>query len=821
MTEPINNISDLSVDDARGVFQRIKDKRSAEVVNALVSGLSSPHWQIKREASELLVEFGPSVLKRLTQVIGDGTTTEAAWAMKVTARIKTVESLPFFMKLYGSEDATARAAVIEAVACIPGKDAEQFLLNCFNDSSWLNRVATAACFEKRGREVLKALQRGFLERSGDIKYWCLRLIVQICGHEATSFLRKGLISEDPSIRHYVIRSMEDVQDDWIHELLIEGLADTNWANRKAAATILQLRGEKAVPALISCLSTTNNPDVLYWLIKALSTIGDERALEPFESRLDSSTSQQVIEWIIGALGSFQSARAVSILIEAVFNFEDQIDNIRMKLKGCGPVAVPPLIEYCFSPNLSLQKVCRSILSDLPYPSVTRIISILDMSPGSVRRGIVDDISRLSPARLMEILSETINDAEHLKNLTGTGGARAAVSLSTLSFKLSKDEIGKIRAESAGSGGGTPVTAEEAAEENNLRAAKELAELLSKAVELGASDIHLKCELPPIFRIDGVLSQIDYPPFEAWQIKSFMIEVGGQRVLDRFEIDFETDIGYEIEGVSRFRVNFYSELDGAGIAFRVIPSRILSLADLGYPKVFKDICNKRQGLILVTGPTGSGKSTTIAAMIDYVNKTREDHIITIEDPVEFRHQNRKSIITYRELGTNTLSFGKALRGALRQDPDVILVGEMRDAETIRLAIVAAETGHLVFSTLHTSSAADSVDRILGEFPAEMHDQLTKSFSDALVAVVSQILVPGIGGGRVPVQEIMIKTYAVANLIREKKLNQLDQAIISGRESGMQSRDDHLVQLVREHRVAPDVAMTHAIDTNTLSKKLYKM
>ena len=813
------NISGLPLDAARKVLADIKGQRNGDTIVTLVSGLSSPHWQIKRQSAESLVEFGPSVLPQLQQTIGDGSSTEAAWAMKILAQIKSAESIPFFRKLYSSEDAKVRGAAIEAVSYIPGKDAEQFLLNCFNDSSWLNRVSAGNCLEKRGRDVLKTLQRGFLEGTGDIKYWCLRLLVQICGPEANSFLRKGLTSEDPSIRHYVIRSMEEVQEDWIHDLLIEALADGNWANRKAAATILQLRGTKAVSSLISCLSNTKNADVIYWVIKALSTIGDDRALESFESRLRSSSSEQVIEWIISGLGSFQSRHAVSILIEAAPEFEYLTDKIRNKLKGFGVTAVPTLLDYAFSPNQMLQEICRSVLSELPWPSLPRVVAILDMSTGPLRRTVIDDFSRLSEAKVGEILNENIRDIEHLKALTEGESARSAVSLSTLSLSLSQEQMGKLRQEHLARK--NERASAEISPNDSIGAARELAELLSKAVELGASDIHIKCDLPPIYRIDGVLSQIDYPPCDLRQVRAFMLEVGGDKLVERFSHEHETDMGYEIEGVSRFRVNFYSELDGPGIAFRVIPSRILSLAELGYSKVFKDISNKRQGLVLVTGPTGSGKSTTIAAMIDYVNKTREDHIITIEDPVEFRHQNRRSIITYRELGTNTSSFSNALRGALRQDPDVILVGEMRDADTIRLAIVAAETGHLVFSTLHTSSAADSVDRILGEFPADMHSQLTKGFSDALVAVISQILVPGISGGRVPVQEIMLKTYAVANLIREKKLNQLDQAIIAGRDYGMQSRDDHLVQLVREHKITPDVAMTHAIDTKTLSKKLYNM
>jgi len=815
---PANDVGKMSLKDARAIFKTIKGQRNEQVIATLISGIGSPHWQVKRESSDLLVEFGPSVFTQLKAVIGDGTSEEAGAAMKVIARIKSTDSLPLFKKLYSSEDNKVRSAAIAAVSFISGNEAEQFLLSAFNDPSWLNRVSASTYFEKKGRDVLKTLQRGFLEGTGDTKYWCLRLLVQICGSEARGFLRKGLASDDSSIRHYVIRSMEDVQDDWVHELLIEALGDCEWTNRKAAATTLQLRGEKAVPGLISCLSATDNPDVVYWVIMALSTIGDDRALQQFESRLySSSSSEQVIEWIINGLSKFRSQRAFSILLEAAVEFEYECENIKTRLKSCGFIVVATLFEYSFSPNHLLKSISHQVLSSFDSPSLLKVEGILGASSDSDRMAVVGSIARLSDSRLKTMFSETIIDMDHLKRLTDTVSSKSAVSLSTLSLKFSKDQLGKLR-ENATSGDLSSVSLKDNKIDQSS-VARELMELLKNAVDMGASDIHIKSELPPIFRIEGVLSQTDSLPFGVGKIEALMVEIGGNKLLERFASDLETDIGYEVEGVSRFRVNFYSELDGPAIAFRVIPSHILSLADLGYPQAFRDIANKRQGLVLVTGPTGSGKSTTIAAMIDHVNKTREDHIITIEDPVEFRHQNRKSIITYRELGTNTNSFGNALRGALRQDPDVILVGEMRDAETIRLAIVAAETGHLVFSTLHTSCAADSVDRILGEFPADMHNQLAKSFSDALVAVVSQILVPGINDGRIPVQEIMIKTYAVANLIREGKLNQLDQAIISGRDQGMRSRDDHLCQLVREQKITSEVAMAFAIDVKSLTKKLY--
>ena len=806
----------LSLEEARAALAACKGKRDEATIGLLIGALTSEHWQIKKEASDTLVAIGPPVAEKLTVTFKNGTEEQRSWVMKVMARIKGPECIPWMQKLYTSREHTFRASVLEAVNEIPGGEAAQFLLDALEDESWLNRVAAAGYLERRGREILKSLQKGFMEGSGDLKYWCLRLLVQICGQEATGFLRKGLTSDDPSIRHYVIRSMEDVHDDWTHRLLIEALADQNWANRKTAATILQLRGRRAVSDLVNCLKS-DNLDVIYWAIKALATIGDERALKPLESLLHQSTNQQVIEWIMTSLATFRTAYTARILVEASYEFPSHGDFIRNKLLDFGVPAVRPLLEYIKSPNRELKTFTRGILLDMGFPAMGGLLKTLDNSPRGEFDSLLEDIGRLPDERLKDLLAGGEVDLGQVHRLAESLESRALPSMSTLNLKLSDKDLQDLKSAAAkrrgeGQEGGAEIEATEGGSD------AEIDELLSRALELDASDIHIKSNLPPIFRIQGVLTQTDLPPMVPARVRDFMKRIAGERRLAEFDECKELDLAYEIRDVCRFRVNFYSELDGPGIAFRIIPSRVLSLADLRLPKVFKDICNNRQGLVLVTGPTGAGKSTTLAAMIDYINQTREEHIITIEDPVEFRHINRKSIITYRELGTNTHAFSNALRGALRQDPDVILVGEMRDADTINLAIIASETGHLVLSTLHTMCASETIDRILSQFPPGGHNQITKALADSLRAIISQVLVPTVDGKRCPAMEILIKTYAVANLIREEKLNQIDQAIIAGRELGMQSRDDHLVRLVREHAITAEAALAYCLDKTDVMKKL---
>ncbi|HNL78846.1 MAG TPA: type IV pilus twitching motility protein PilT, partial [Agitococcus sp.] len=307
---------------------------------------------------------------------------------------------------------------------------------------------------------------------------------------------------------------------------------------------------------------------------------------------------------------------------------------------------------------------------------------------------------------------------------------------------------------------------------------DITELLAFSAKNGASDLHLSAGLPPMIRVDGEVRRINLPAMEHKDVHRLVYDIMNDKQRRDYEEFWETDFSFEIPGVSRFRVNAFNQNRGAGAVFRTIPSKILSMDDLGMGKVFKDVSDFPRGIVLVTGPTGSGKSTTLAAMIDYINSTRFDHILTVEDPIEFVHQSKKSLINQREVHRDTRGFNEALRSALREDPDVILVGEMRDLETIRLALTAAETGHLVFGTLHTTSAAKTIDRVVDVFPAEEKDMVRAMLSESLQAVVSQTLLKKNGGGRVAAHEIMLGTPAIRNLIRENKIAQMYSAIQTG-------------------------------------------
>jgi|EP01030_Chromulinospumella_sphaerica_P003782 twitching motility protein PilT len=337
---------------------------------------------------------------------------------------------------------------------------------------------------------------------------------------------------------------------------------------------------------------------------------------------------------------------------------------------------------------------------------------------------------------------------------------------------------------------------------------DITELLAFSAKQGASDLHLSAGLPPMIRVDGDVRRINLPALEHKEVQALIYDIMNDNQRVAFEKHLETDFSFEVPGVARFRVNAFNQSRGAGAVFRTIPSRVQSMEELGMGEVFRKMTDAPRGLVLVTGPTGSGKSTTLAAMIDYLNSHRHHHILTIEDPIEFVHESRKCLINQREVHRDTRSFATALRSALREDPDVILVGEMRDLETIRLALTAAETGHLVFGTLHTTSAAKTIDRIIDVFPGDEKSMVRSMLSESLLAVVSQTLVKKIGGGRVAAHEIMLGTSAIRNLIREDKVAQMYSSIQSGGSLGMQTLDMGLRDLVTKGLVSREQAREKA-------------
>ena len=344
---------------------------------------------------------------------------------------------------------------------------------------------------------------------------------------------------------------------------------------------------------------------------------------------------------------------------------------------------------------------------------------------------------------------------------------------------------------------------------------DISDLLAFSVKNKASDLHLSAGLPPMIRVHGDVRKINLPAMEHAEVHRMLYDIMNDSQRKHYEETLECDFSFEIPNLARFRVNAFNQQRGAGAVFRTIPTNVLTLEQLNAPRVFKDIADTPRGIVLVTGPTGSGKSTTLAAMVDYINESQMSHILTVEDPIEFVHSSKKSLINQREVGPHTQSFENALRSALREDPDVILVGEMRDLETIRLALTAAETGHLVFGTLHTSSAAKTIDRVVDVFPAAEKEMVRSMLSESLRAVISQTLCKTKDEqGRVAAHEIMIGTPAIRNLIRENKIAQMYSAIQTGQSVGMQTLDQNLQELVKRNVISAAEARSKAVNRDSI-------
>jgi twitching motility protein PilT len=332
-------------------------------------------------------------------------------------------------------------------------------------------------------------------------------------------------------------------------------------------------------------------------------------------------------------------------------------------------------------------------------------------------------------------------------------------------------------------------------------------------QVGASDLHLASGSQPILRVRGEMERVKFPALENDELKAMLYEIAPEYKVKIFEETGDIDFGYEIPGKARYRANFFNQKNGVGAVFRLIPSKVLTIEQLGLPPIVKKFAALHKGLVLVTGPTGSGKSTTLAAIVDRANKTRKDHIITVEDPIEFVHESDGCLVNHREVGLHTKSFAAALRGSLREDPDIILVGEMRDLETIELALTAAATGHLVFGTLHTPSAAKTIDRVIDVFPAEQQNQIRNTLSESLKGVIAQNLFKRIDTkGRVCALEVLVVTPAIANLIRESKTFQIPGMLQVGRKHGMQTLDDAIMDLLNKKMISPEDAYSRCIDKN---------
>ncbi|MBI4863751.1 MAG: Flp pilus assembly complex ATPase component TadA, partial [Candidatus Riflebacteria bacterium] len=613
----------------------LEGRKDDQAFGALLDALNSPFWAVRKRAAELLAGIGEMAVQRIQEQFQALTDNQRHWSLTIVAWVVKAGALPWLKNAYAARSSAVRSSVIAAVSEIQGPEAVDLLMRALEDDSWLNRYAAAEALERRGEEVLEKLKQGFMEGRGDIKLWSLQLLVRIFGRGAANFLATCKSHEDPDIRHYGIRALGESDDEWAIRQLVEALADSHFINRRLASRTLVAKGKRSVTALVESLSG-GNLDIIYWALQTLGKIGDEAMVKPIVLLVLSShgdRAAEIREWAVDSLGELKTEASAKRLLEIATEFPDMRPKIGQMLQTFKARAVSILLKDALSPNADLKTFCRNTLDSMNLPGARTLLEDLEKRGKVEVDSLMKAIKSLAPLQLEEAFARPRLDVTQLTAFIPSLSATDVSSISRIAVGMSRDELTRLAAAARQKEGTTQpprsgtrreiaLGAEPAAQTYPVA----LDDILKKAINAGASDIHLKPGLPPIFRIRGVLGQTELPVLTPKDTQDLITASLAENLYKHLITRKELDAGYEIQGVSRFRLNCFSEMNGYGMVARVIPNRVPTLADLELPRVFRTFCNYIHGIILICGPTGSGKSTTLAAMIDYINETREEHVL---------------------------------------------------------------------------------------------------------------------------------------------------------------------------------------------------
>ncbi len=754
-------------------------------VSFLIESLANENWIVRKEASAALIAFGRNIIPQLQSAFSNEKIEIRTWISKIIGQILGKDAYSFFKNMLGSERKEMRYYAICALSEIDDPQAIAAIAAKVADPSWLIRIQTADVMEKMGENALAYLKKNIEEGSSDDKFHSIKIIQKIMKDKAFSTIRDFLNLDDTETKILSLSALAEQNDETVFNLLCDSLTDPNYLIQRHAANLLIHSGNAVADKIPAAFERTQNDTLRYWFIEVLGAFDTRNAFRAQRAIFGAAAKRQKI----------QILRCINCTGDAALD----------RLKAAF------LIKTLADEGYSVRNAAFNQLVRFGH---------LKVSFGSGIAGLNDVLLKIREtglehqgnAHVRELIKSNPADGEEnalTQETSQTDGARHAfippAPQTPAGFAVQHHAAGVFSAAE------TPVY-------ETREYPLTIEEILRQAVEKKASDIHFASDYPPTFRINGQIEFQDYlQTLEPEHIRHLAYQVLKPHVRHAFEVGQELDTSYEIKGLARFRVNMYMDMRGIGMVFRVIPYEIPDLDTLGVPAIIKTLAQKQKGLVLVTGPTGSGKSTTLASMINFINKNRKAHIITIEDPVEFVHKPVLSKVTQRELNTSTRSFAAALRSSLREDPDIILVGEMRDLETIELAITAAETGHLVLSTVHTSSAANTIDRLIDAFPADKHSQVRAALTEGLIAVVAQSLVPKKSGGMVAAFEIMTMTNAIGNLIKEGKTTQIKDYMLAGKQYGMQILDDSLAELMSRDEITFEEAMNASYNKDDFKKR----
>ncbi|HEY9069418.1 MAG TPA: PilT/PilU family type 4a pilus ATPase [Candidatus Ozemobacteraceae bacterium] len=753
---------------------------SPETFELLIRHLGDPSWALRRHLNKRLMPHGEKLLPAIRTVFAGGNLHQKYWALKLLIDLSGPKAMQNIRKFLTSKDFTVKLYAIAALEYVQGDQALGFLFSTLMEESPVMRYQAAHIFAAKGEPALKEAVRLIGERGPELKDDLNILTGRILGERSRIFYREQLESPDPDDRFYALRAIGQNPDQESIRILVQAFRDPVWIIRRLASDLLARLIPQAREELIAAL---NDPsfDTIFWATKTLGAGRDASAARPLLTLVDHHPDPNVRVCAVKALCKLDVEYVAELLI---LNFRDAPPSVRTAIsEGLVQMSrlkiVKYLVIYLFDRDKSISFWCEKTLKALQYPALASLLGLLVTLDPVQQEKFISFLHHLKPEQLHAILK------------------RDKVTMADFDpDRLTDEEYVLVP----------------------LSQYRTLDDLLAQLKEQHGSDLHLNVGLPPMFRIHGELTRTNLPPITEERASQLILSIFNEEQLERFKTHWEIDFSHEVKHVGRFRANIFRQRQGVSGVFRLIPTQIPTFEELGLQRpVFESLCENRNGLILVTGPTGSGKSTTMAVMVDYINKSRHEHILTIEDPIEFVHQHKRCSINQRELGTHTHSFADALRSSLREDPDVILVGEMRDPETIKLALTASETGHLVFSTLHTISASESINRIIGAFPADHQDQVRLELAGVLRAIISQKLLPRSDRkGRVLAHEMLICNIAVRNLIKEAKTEQIVSIMQTAAADHMQTMDQALARLAAQEICSVDTVMPHVQDKKSFTQ-----
>ncbi len=745
-----------------------------ESLDFLIRQMVNPSFALRRHLNRVLVPHGEQLVVAIRKVFAKGNLHEKYWALKLLIDISGDKAFKQIRKLLLSKDPTVRLYAMAALEYLPGEKGLGLLFAGMFESSPLMRYQASYVLARRGEETLKEALALMKTKGPELKDELIVIIGKILGEKSTKFFKKMLTSDVPDERYYALKALGQNPDQEGIRILVEALTDPVWVIRHLACHTLSHLLPRAREELIRALNS-KNLDKVHWACKALGEGRDPLAARSLMNLVDKHLDPNVRVWAAKALCKLDLEYVVDMLI---LNFNDGALSVRNAiLSGLSSMTpekvVKPLLIQLFSKEKNLSFWSEKTLKNLGFKAFSSVLQMLvTLSEVEIEK-FVSFLHQLRSDQIVKILSNEKVDLASFDPENIVFEDRPIVPLSEY---------------------------------------RSIDDLLSQLKEMKGSDLHLNVGLPPMFRIHGELIRTNLPSVDQEKAGQLFSTLLNEEQRKKFEKEWEVDLSHEVKHVGRFRANIFKQRHGLSGIFRLIPSNIPSFEELGLPRsVFEKICDNRQGLVLVTGPTGSGKSTTMASMVDEINRKRFEHILTIEDPIEFVHLHKRCSINQRELGTHTHSFAQALKSALREDPDIILVGEMRDPETIKLALTAAETGHLVFSTLHTISAGESINRIIGAFPADFQEQVRLELAGVLRAIVSQKLIPRSDRkGRALAYELLICNHAVKNLIKEAKAEQIPSVMQTSSKEFMQTMDQSLANLIKLEKSNLELVLPHVTD-----------